>query len=234
VAQIRDGRRLRYPHDLKPGRGPEAQALLRQTLAVQPDGSVTLVQVGFSSTLAGLVESAADVELIRRKVRRLCVMGGAFAPIDGHSQFQEFNIVGDLPAAQRLARAWPTPVVWSGFEIGAALRFPAGSVERDFNYTAHHLVADAYRAFEPPPHERPMWDLTAALFAVRPDRGYFQLSPPGRVAVSASGVTTFEAGAGGRDRILILPMQDVARVREALVQLVTQPPCRRGTRLAER
>lgn len=229
VAQIRDGGRRRYPHDLNPQRAPEARALLRQTLAAQPDNSVTLVQVGFSSTLAGLLDSAADVELIRRTVNRLCVMGGAFQPIDGNPRFREFNIVGDLPAARRLARDWPTPIVWSGFEIGAALRFPAVSVERDFNYTAHHIVAEAYRAHEPPPHERPMWDLTAALFAARPDRGYFQLSPPGRVSVTEEGVTVFEAKPDGRDRFLILPPDELARVREALVHLVTQPPCARAT-----
>jgi inosine-uridine nucleoside N-ribohydrolase len=233
VAQIRDGGRLRYPHDFKPDRAPEARALLRQTLAAQPDQSVTLVQVGFSSTLAGLLASPADVELIRCKVRLLCVMGGAFQPIDGDTRFREFNIVGDLPAARRLAGDWPTGAVWSGFEIGAAVRFPAESLERDFNYTAHHIVAEAYRAFEPPPHERPLWDLTAVLFAVRPDRGYFQLSPPGRVSVAEDGVTVFEAKSGGRDRHLILPPGGVPRVREALAQLVSQPPVGRGYRRAD-
>lgn len=230
VAQIRDGGRLRYPHDLNSRRAPESRALLRQTLAAQPDHSVTLVQVGFSSTLAGLLDSAADVELIRRKVNLLSVMGGAFQPIDGNPRFREFNIVGDLPAARRLARDWPTPIVWSGFEIGAALCFPAVSVERDFNYTAHHIVAEAYRAHEPPPHERPMWDLTSVLWAVRPDRGYFQLSPPGNVSVAEDGATVFEAKADGRDRFLILASTEAGRVREALVQLVTQPPCERARR----
>ncbi|MDW8309635.1 MAG: nucleoside hydrolase [Verrucomicrobiales bacterium] len=225
VAQIRDGRRLRYSHDLNPRRAPEARALLRQTLAAQPDASVTLVQVGFSSTLAGLLDASADVELVRRKVKLLCVMGGAFRPIDGNPRFAEFNIVGDLGAARRLARDWPTPIVWSGFEIGVAVCFPAASVERDFSYVAHHIIAEAYRAYEPPPHERPLWDLTAVLFAVRPESGYFKLSPPGRVSVAEDGATVFEAHPVGRDRFLVLPPEAVGRVREALVQLVTQPPC---------
>jgi purine nucleosidase len=64
------------------------------------------------------------------------------------------------------------------------------------------------------------------LFAVRPDRGYFELSETGRVRVADDGFTSFEPAAGGRDRFLVLdgPAQE-AKTLEALVQLVTQPPC---------
>jgi hypothetical protein len=55
----------------------------------------------------------------------------------------------------------------------------------------HHIIAEAYRLYEPPPHERPAWDLTAALDSVRPDRGYFDLSLPGRVTVEADGFVRF-------------------------------------------
>ena len=124
----------------------------------------------------------------------------------------------------RLAANWPTPIVWSGFEIGIAVPYPAISIERDFQYVPHHPVAEAYRLYNPPPHERPTWDLTSVLYAVFSDRGYFGISAPGRVTVEQDGFTRFEPDPQGRDRYLTLDELQMPRVREALVQLSSQPP----------
>ena len=64
----------------------------------------------------------------------------------------------------------------------------------------------------------------SVLYAVRPDRGYFDVSPPGRVIVEADGFTKFEPLADGRHRYLKLSDLQRARVLEALVQLSSQPP----------
>ena len=213
-----------FPRDLDPAAAPEAVELLRKTLADQPDQSVVLVQVGFSSNLVRLLESPADQDLVRRKVRRLVVMAGAFQAIDGEARYKEFNVVKDVASARKLAEEWPTPVVWSGFEIGKALPYPAASIERDFAYVPRHPVAEASRLYDPPPAERPTWDLTAAIAAVRPDHGYFQLSPPGQVVVEDDGFTRFTEQADGRHRLLVLDPAVAPRTREALVMLVTQPP----------
>ncbi len=226
LAAVRDGDRWRYGRDLDNDTAPDSKELLRQTLAAQPDSSVTLVQVGFFSNLAGLLDAPADVALLKQKVKLLAIMAGSFQTIEHNNHYLEYNVVCDIPAAQKLAQQWPTPVVWSGFEIGIALKYPAVSIERDFSYTPHHIIPEAYRLYEPPPHERPTWDLTAALYAVRPDRGYFDLSPPGRVTVEKDGFTRFQPDQKGRDRFLILNPAQIARTREALVQLVTQPPSR--------
>src|SRR5262245_63997502 len=118
-----------------------------------------------------MLETPADRDLIKLKVKLLCIMGGAFQPIPNHTHFLEYNVTTEIPPAQKLADEWPTPIIWSGFEIGVALPYPAVSVERDFNWTPHHIVAEAYSLYQPLPHERPTWDLTAALYAVRPNRG---------------------------------------------------------------
>jgi inosine-uridine nucleoside N-ribohydrolase len=194
----------RFPHDLKSGLdAPDAVDVLRRTLAAQPDGSVTIVQVGFFTNLARLLTSPPDErsplsgrELIRKKVARLSVMAGAFQRIGTKEHFLEFNVVEDIPAAQRLVRDWPTPIVWSGFEIGDAVPYPHQSIERDYNYVAHHPIKDAYILYEPPPHDRPTWDLTAVLAALYGDAGYFTLSPPGRVEVGADGFTRFTPASG--------------------------------------
>jgi inosine-uridine nucleoside N-ribohydrolase len=234
LAQARDGGKVRYPHRLK--RSSDAQAatrLLRKLLNNESDQTVVIIQVGYFSNLAALLDTKADEisllsgrELARRKVKLLSVMAGSFKQIGQNKRFGEFNVVQDLPAARKVAAEWPTPVVWSGFEIGIAIPYPSVSVTHDFSYVAHHPVAEAYCLYKPMPYDRPTWDLTAALYAVLPDRGYFGLSEPGRVTVESDGFTSFapsQAG-DGRDRFLTLTDVQAARVKEALVQLATQPP----------
>ena len=234
LADAQDDGRPRYPHKLAHSAdAPEAVALLRRVLAGQPDGAVTLVQVGYFANLAALLDSPPDAAsplagpaLIKQKVRLLSVMAGAFTPIGKNAHYCEYNVTQDVAAARKLAAEWPGPIVWSGFEIGIAAPYPARSIERDFGYVAHHPAAEAYRLYNPPPHCRPTWDLTSALYAARPDAGYFELSPPGRVTVEADGFTKFEPAEGGRDRYLILPPDRIPRLTEALVQLSSQPSAR--------
>jgi inosine-uridine nucleoside N-ribohydrolase len=216
-----------YPHRILDGaQVPEAVSLLRQTLAKQKDGSVVIVQVGFSTNLARLLETQADAAspddgaaLVRKKVRLLSVMAGNFA--DGKP---EFNLEKDVPSAIKLFRDWPTPIVVSGFEIGAALEFPATRIERDFAYVQDHPVAEAYRSYMKMPYDRPTWDLTAVLYAVRPDEGYFSLSPPGTISVLPNGGSHFEPSAGGNHRYLVLKDEQKARTLETMILLASEPP----------
>jgi len=197
----------------------DALDVLRTALAGAADHSVVIAQVGFSTNLARLL--ATDKDLVARKVRLLSVMAGAF-PLGG----AEYNIKTDIPSAQKLCAEWPTPIVFSGFEIGKALLFPASAVERGFTWTKDHPVADAYRAYMKMPYDRPTWDLTAVLYGVRPDAGYFSLSAPGRVTVDERGVTHFAEAAGGPHRYLVLDPMQKGRVLEALVLLATEPIAR--------
>ncbi len=209
---------LLYPRRLNDGRTAEdAVALLRRTLRAQPDGSVTLVQVGFFTNFARLLES--DRDLIARKVRLLVAMAGAFP-----EGIAEYNVKIDLPASQKLFQRWPTPIVASGFEIGNAMLFPAVSIEQDFRYVENHPIVDAYRNYQKMPYDRPTWDLTAVLYAVRPDRGYFSLSPAGQISADAQGKTHFTPSADGKHRYLTLDATQRVRTLEALVQLASQPP----------
>jgi hypothetical protein len=102
--------------------------------------------------------------------------------------------------------------------------YPAASIENDFGYVEHHPVADAYRAFKKMPYDRPSWDLTSVLYAVRPGRGYFNLSPSGTIRVDDEGFTRFTPSETGKHRFLILSGEQRARVTEALVQLASEPP----------
>ena len=219
LATEQESGHFRYRHDLNSKQSAhDATALLRTTLAAQPDRSVVIVQVGFSTNLARLLESPADAsspqngrELVERKVKLLSLMAGAFEPIDGNRRYVEYNVVKDIASARVLADRWPTPMVYSGFEIGIALPYPAVSIERDFGYVRHHPVAEAYIRRNPPPHNRPTWDLTSVLYAVCPDRGYFDVSPPGTVTVEPDGFTIFNQSAQGNRRYLILRARTKAK-----------------------
>jgi inosine-uridine nucleoside N-ribohydrolase len=204
-----------YPHKILSGAdAPDAVAVLRKALEAQADHSVAIVQVGFSTNLAHLLIDSR--ELVTRKVKLLVMMAGNFAKPN-----PEFNIKMDIPSAQKLLRAWPTPIVTSGFEIGNSMLFPASSIVRDF--PANHPVADAYRNYQKFPYDRPTWDITAALYAVRPNDGYFSLSEPGSIHVDEKGVTTLNPAADGKHRYLVMNDAQRARALEAMILLSSQP-----------
>jgi inosine-uridine nucleoside N-ribohydrolase len=201
----------------------DAVELLRKTLAGESDGAVTLIQVGFSTNLARLLDSAPDrysnlsgMDLVKKKVRLLTVMAGNFA-----EPKREYNVMIDIPAATKLFATWPTDIYISGFEVGAAILYPAVSIENDF--PKDNPVAEAYRLYEKMPYDRPTWDLTTVLYDLRPDRGYFGVSQPGDVLVSANGTTSFQPNPQGKRYLLKVDPIQVARVREACVWLSSQP-----------
>lgn len=234
VAEQHDDGTLRYPHDLASGTDAlDATTLFRRVLAGRPDKSVVVVQVGFSSNLARLLDSPPDDisplsgrNLVATKCKLLSMMAGAFRPIAGNRHL-EYNVVQDISAAKRLTERWPTPIVWSGFEIGEAIPYPAVSIERDYRYVPHHPLAESYVAYIPPPHCRPTWDLTSVLHAIRPDRGYFSVSEPGRVVVEDDGGTRFEPAADGQHQYLITSPEQAARATELFAALCSEPPRRK-------
>ncbi len=218
---------LAYPRRLHDGgQAPEAVAVLRRVLAREKDGSVVIAQVGFSTNLARLLDSGPDqaspltgMELARRKVRLLSVMAGHFRKPD----FAEYNVKLDVPSARKLYAGWPGPVVFSGYEVGESMRVPARSIDNDYRWAADHPLVVAYRAYKKPPYDSPTWDPTAALYAVRPDHGYFSLSEAGWVRVDEAGRTRFETDAQGRHRYLIVNDLQRAKTLEAMVVLAAQP-----------
>ncbi|MGI9472536.1 MAG: nucleoside hydrolase [Rubripirellula sp.] len=236
LSQIKDHGRSRYPHDLMSGKSaPRAVSVLRRALANAEDRSVAIVQVGFSTNLANLLDSKPDdisplsgEALVKQKVKLLSIMAGAFTQITGGDgkpyDHKEYNIVKDIPSAQAIATRWPSDIVWSGFEIGISVPYPHESIERDYRYEEHHPLRDAYIAYNPPPHDRPTWDLTSVLFAVRPDRGYFGLSPTGTVTVADDGLTHLTPSDDGGHRYLTLTDRQIAQVTATLVTLSSEPP----------
>jgi inosine-uridine nucleoside N-ribohydrolase len=192
---------------------------------------VVVVQVGFSTNLARLLDSPGDEHspldgpaLVRKKVRLLSAMAGAFTEVLLGRGKKEFNVVRDIPSAKRVFESWPTPVVISGWEIGDAIKHPAASMREDYRYVKHHPLVEAYHYYRGLDNDQPTYDLTSVLYAVRPEREYFTLSSAGRMVVEDDGTTRFRTQEGGLHRYLIVSPEQIARVREALVMLCSQPP----------
>jgi hypothetical protein len=72
------------------------------------------------------------------------------------------------------------------------------------------------------PYDRETWDLTAALYAVRPGDGYLTASADGVVEVDAEGHTKFQARAGGLHHVLSVNDIQRARILEAFLWLCTE------------
>jgi hypothetical protein len=82
-------------------------------------------------------------------------------------------LTGKAPAG------WPTPVIAAG---ESDILFPAAAIESDFAYTAHHPIAEAYRAYNPMPYDAATTAMAAMLYAVHPKEAYFKLSDGNLIA----------------------------------------------------
>jgi inosine-uridine nucleoside N-ribohydrolase len=209
-----------YPRRLRDGsQAPEAVALLTRVLNEQPDASVTIAQIGFSTNLARLAATPEGRALAARKVKVLYLMAGNF-----QKPRPEYNVFTDAPAFRDLMKNWPSPIVFSGFEIGLLITYPIESIQKDFAWAANHPVVDAYKVYVGKAEDHPNWDSTAVLQAIRPDRGYFDLSPPGNVELGEKDTTVFSPDAQGKCRFLIAKPEQVSRIRELIAGLVSEPP----------
>ncbi|MEM7699569.1 MAG: nucleoside hydrolase [Verrucomicrobiota bacterium] len=224
---------LLYPHDVNSGEEvPDAVSLLREKLSEAKDGSVVLMQVGFFTNLARLLDSPPDdiseksgKDLITQKVKRTIIMAGSFAPIRQNTRYIEYNVIKDIPSAQRLADDWPGELVWSGFEIGIASPYPWESIASDFDYLPNHLLKESYISWvQGKEVDRPTWDLSVVLHGAYPERQYFDESALGKVTVDDRGHTDFEVNKDGNDRYLMMSDLQAARVVEAYIQLCSEPP----------
>ena len=167
-----------YPHTLQSNaEAPGAVPLYREILSQEADQSVTIVTVGFLTNMANLLKSVPDgfspltgKDLVEKKVEKLVVMGGKFP------EGEEFNFVKDSISTQYMVENWPTPVIFSGFEIGEKILTGDVLVKQDFE---GNPIKDIYQySFENEnAKSRMSWDQTAVLVAVRGVAPYFDLKP---------------------------------------------------------
>ena len=218
-----------FPHDLPRGSdAPAAAPLCRRLLAAQPDGSVTIVTVGFLVNLRELLDSRPDEHspldgeaLVKQKVKQWVCMGGIFPSGRFPDGQGEYNLMWDTVASVRAVNDWPTPVVFSGFAIGAAVK--VGARLRETPET--NPVRACYRHYNDLT-DREAWDQTAVLYAVRGAAEYWKLSEPGMCLMHARvghGYNEWIPSPLKRHRYLIEAMPP-AEVGKAIEDLMIAPP----------
>lgn len=205
---------------------PDAHILYRQILAKQPDASVVIATVGFSTNLARLLDTPADEyspltgkELVAKKVKLLSAMAGNISELEHH----EYNVVKDLPAAVKVFAEWPTEIVVSPFEVGRAIKYPGESIENDFAWALKHPMVEAYKAYLPMPYDRPTWDLTSVLYAVEGD-SWFTMSEPGRIEITQEGSSVFTSSPDGNVRYIKVDEAQSAAILAHFKEVITSQP----------
>ena len=214
-----------FPHDLGSSRDdvPEAAALYRRILAGMPDASVTIVGLGPMNNLKRLLETTADAssplngrDLVARKVVRLVQMGGEY-PSGREFNFYQQPAGGTTQAA---VDGWPTPIVFSGFEIGVTILTGASLARTPENNPvrrAYELFLGGVGAM------RYSWDLTAAYVAVRGAATFWDLETMGRNVISADGSNTWQATSDAQQAYLKAREQPSSIV-QVFDDLMAQPP----------
>ena len=206
----------------------EAHNLYRKILSQQPDSSVVIVSVGFSTNLARLLETSADEfshlngkELVAKKVKFLSTMAGCFNNSDHH----EYNIVKDITAAKKVFAEWPTTIVTSPFEVGLQINYQATSIENDFAWASEHPMVEAYKCYLKMPYDRPTWDLTSVLYAVE-GTSYFDVSPAGKIDVTDIGSTFFNIDENGNHYYLMTDSIQSDNIKQYFINLISKKPAK--------
>lgn len=157
----------RFPNDIPENLDlvPDALDVYVETLKSQPDGSVTIVSVGFLNNLADLLDS--ELELIEQKVKELVIMGG----LNGDA----WNLVrhGLVETSDKVFRDWPTPIVISqpGVDIHTGEILEHTSAQNPVRESYYRYFHGSFKG-------RSSWDQLAILYGVRGLR-YFSLQSEG-------------------------------------------------------
>ncbi|MGM9510668.1 nucleoside hydrolase [Larkinella sp. GY13] len=213
-----------YPHKIRSSdEAPDAVATYRQLLAKQPNGSVTIVTVGFLTNMANLLDSKPDrfsklggKELVKQKVKELVSMAGSFPT------GREFNVYRDSVASEKAFANWPTPVIFSGFEIGKEIKTGPRLVASP---SLKSPVKDVFALCMPKAKQdndgRMSWDQTAVLVAVRGVEPYYGLKR-GRFLIRG-GTNSWQDDPNGPHYYLTEKMP-VTRVTEEIETLMMHQP----------
>jgi hypothetical protein len=197
----------------------DAPVVFRNALAAQQDGEATFILAGPATNLIRLLTIGGGRDLVASKVSLLVVAGGSYP--DGPA---DPRIRADVAAARQLFATWPTPIVAVGTEVGAAVPYPAQSIEKDFAWSPAHPVVEAYRANQPMPYDAPAQAVIAALYAANPSENFFRLSEPGIISIAEDGRTRFVTSAGGKHRYLMVDLAQKERVLKAFTTLASAKP----------
>ena len=148
------------------------------------------------------------------------------ARFDGEmGAFREFNVVRDSTSSKIAFDGWPTPILFSGFEIGAAIHTGLPLIHNDQIHDSP--VKDVFaRSIPLDPHDqngRMSWDETAVLVAVRGYATYFT-AVGGKIICHDNGSNGWDKE-GTRDHYLVRKMP-VVELEKVIDELMMHQPQR--------
>ena len=135
----------------------------------------------------------------------------------------EYNVETDIPSAQKVFAEWPSPVVFSGFEIGQALLFPARSIEQDFSWAPRPSGSGRLsRNYMHMPYDRPTGISRPRCMRCARTR-YFSLLPERDGARGRKGQHAVHCFRRRKASLHDSGRSRKARTLEALILLASQP-----------
>lgn len=201
---------------------PSATEVYRKVLAAQPDKSVVIVSIGFLSNLAALLQSNPDQysklngkDLVAQKVKKWVAMAGAFP------EGSEFNINQDAKASVYTINNWPTPILFSGVEIGSKImtgnKIATNGTKGSPVQWAYKYCLSNYENRQSV--NRNSWDHTAVLCAVRNPEDYFYVVGKGTFICNADGSNSWNADKNSNHSFLVhkYPYQKIADILDNLM-----------------
>lgn len=233
-----------FPNRYRMAQPEEAVGMYRRILAAQRDRSVEFIGIGPMNNLSDLLDSKPDIhsdlggaELVRRKVKKLTMMAGAFrcssremvdrAERIGKKKIEdmaEFNVECDIPAARNVAENWPTPKAYLGFEAGLIYTGKSlidSAPEDNPVRLAYKLHAGSGSG------ERHSWDPLTVEYAIVDGCPHFRESVRGWVRFDERGRTIWTPDEKGQDCFLELNMEE-EKIVDDINALLIAPPGRRG------
>jgi inosine-uridine nucleoside N-ribohydrolase len=213
-----------FPHQLKSAEdAPDAALLYRKTLSAQPDGSVVMVSVGQVTNFRNLLKTVPDEhsdlggsQLVKQKVKAWVCMGGKIPA------GREANLIHDGPAAAQAIAHWPTPIVFSGWEIGNKIMTGA-ELKRAPSSSPVRRGYELYNGL----NDRQSWDQTAVLYAVRGLNGgladYWDTVTKGHLHVNDDGSNEWRESPDKSHVYLVEKMQP-ERIAAVIEELMLRQP----------
>lgn len=207
---------------------PDAVKVYRQLLAARPDNSVTIVSIGFLNNMRDLLDSAPDniselsgFELAKTKIARVVMMGGHYPDSAFHPAGAEYNFVMDTESTYAVIKEWPTPIIFSGFELGVDIMTGATLQEQT---PPDNPMRVAYKLYTGG-NDRNSWDLVTVHYAVRGSAGGYQLCA-GSNQVTRDGKNRWSTSLTTKQHAYLINTVPKEAIETVIENLLVQPPQR--------
>ncbi|MBQ7191096.1 MAG: nucleoside hydrolase [Kiritimatiellae bacterium] len=200
---------------------PDANETYRKILAAQPDNSVTICSVGFTTNMRRLLETKDDAvsplsgkDLVAKKVKAWYAMACRFP------EGSEYNSATDGESSKIAFRDWPTPVYFLDWSYGVEVKC---GVPVSRKGEAVNPVRDAFKRALHDYNEvnkgHAAWDEVTVLAAVRGWQRYFNVERGKFAIVDEKGKNAWTKDPNGNHYVLTVktPKVEVGKIVDELM-----------------